>query len=586
MSAHLRKLLIILNRRDKQWLLILLFAMLFSSILEVVSIGSVPLLITLVADPAMLQSFPFVGGWFGLIADLPRRHLILWGGLVFLLLFLVRTVVLVATRYAQFRFAASRQVRLSTELFSRYLRAPYLYHLKHNSSELIRNIQVGAMRIGGQVISQLLSGIQNLLLLGSILLLLLFAKPLVTVMSFSIFGVFGAIFVGLTKKRTRALGQLEMQERKASLQTLRQSLSGIREIQLLGKPSFFIYDFRRRMQKVAVAQRDKQLLAYISGPMLEMLAIFTLIALTFALLAFGNGMTETIALLGLYAVAFVRMKNGLTAVLGIYTNLTYSLVSVDPVFEGLKELAAQPVGDIKQKSLSLQHNIELQNISFSYPDAHKKILKDVSLMVPKGSYIGLVGTTGAGKSTLINVLLGILPPNRGSVIVDGCDIHDDLRGWQQCVGYVPQDLFLLDDSIRRNVALGTRDEEIDDEQIRDVLRKAQMLEFVESLPEGFSTMVGERGVRLSGGQKQRISIARALYRQPELLVLDEATSALDTTTEKEFLESIRQLRNELTIVSVAHRASTLEDCGMIYKIEMGRISELSRASTGNWVTVS
>jgi ATP-binding cassette subfamily C protein len=567
MRSQLRKLFQLLNRRDKQWLLVILLFMVISSALEVVSIGAVPLLITLVADPSRLQSVPIVGQFSTVLTGLPRSELVIWGGLVFLVVFLIRTAVMVLARYMQFHFAASRQVRLSAELFNRYLLAPYLYHLQHNSSELIRNIQVGAMRIGGQVIAQLLAGIQGGLMLIFILVLLIIADPFVTAVSLGVFGVFGALFIGLTSKRIKALGKLELDESKSALQTLRQSLEGIREIQLLGKPTFFVLDFRGRMKNVAKAGRDRQVIAFLSGPLLEALAILTLVLLAFSLLALGRGMTDTVALLGLYAVAFVRLKNSLATVLGTYTNLNYSLVSVDPVFQGFRELSIASNEKKPGQPLCLRHQIELEDVSFTYPGTSKEILNGVSLNIPKGAYVGLVGTTGAGKSTLINLLLGILQPTAGEVRVDGEDIHRNLRGWQRNIGYVPQDLFLLDDTVRRNIALGARDEAIDDEQVREALRKAQLLEFVEAQPDGLDTVVGERGIRLSGGQKQRVSIARALYREPSVLILDEATSALDHGTESEVLEVVRSLKHDLTIVSIAHRATTLADCDAQYRVE-------------------
>lgn len=574
MRRRLKKLFALLNQRDKQWLFVILFFMLISSVLEVVSIGSVPILVTLVADPVRLQGLPLLGKISTVFTDLPQSQTVIWGGVLFLVVFLIRTAVLVLTKYMQFRYAATRQVRISTELFNRYLLAPYLYHLGHNSSELIRNIQVGAMRIGGQIISQVMAGIQSSLMLVGILCLLLFAEPAVTLISLGIFGIFGAVFIRMTRVRIKALGMLEMQERKASLQTLRQSFEGIREIRLIGKPAYFVQDFKGRMKNVAQAQRDKQIMAFISGPLLEMLAIITLVVLTFSLLELGRGMAETVALLSLYAVAFVRLKNSLTLVLGTYTNLNYSLVSIDPVFEGFTELELPDRNEGKVEPVSFEHEIALRYVSFSYPATEQKVLDNVSLVIPKGLYIGLVGTTGAGKSTLVNILLGILPPDEGEVMVDGVDIGNALPGWQRNIGYVPQDLFLLDDTIRRNVALGTNDDSIEDLRVEAALQKAQLFEFVNELPEGLDTMVGERGVRLSGGQKQRISIARALYREPAVLILDEATSALDHSTESEFLEAIKELKHSLTIISIAHRSTTLRDADMIYEIERGEIKRL------------
>ena len=320
------------------------------------------------------------------------------------------------------------------------------------------------------------------------------------------------------------------------------------------------------MQSVAQAQRDKQILSFLSGPLLEILAILTLLVLTVSLLALGRGISETVAMLGLYAVAFVRLKSSLSIVLGTYTNLAYSLVVIDPVYEGITQLAPEDSNRARTQPLQLADKLELRDISFRYPGSEKVVLDGISLTIPRGAYVGLVGSTGAGKSTLVNLLLGILPPDEGKVLVDGNDIQANLKGWQRNIGYVPQDLFLLDDSIRRNVALGAQDGVIDEESVLEALRKAQLLEFIESLPEGLDTIVGERGVRLSGGQKQRISIARALYRNPEVLVLDEATSALDHVTEAEFLTAIRQLKNTLTIISIAHRETTLADCNLKFRI--------------------
>lgn len=575
MLSQLKKLFALLNKRDKLWLIVILAFMLLASALEVISIGSVPLAIMLVADPVRLQSFPLISDFTASLTNLPRSKLVIWAGLGFMLVFTFRTVILLLSKYMLIRFAASRQVRISTELFRRYLFAPYLYHLSHNSSELIRNIQVGAIRAGSVIITRLLGGIQNVLILLAVMLLLFLAEPLVTLVCLLVFGVAAVSFMRLTASRTRALGQLEMTKRREALQILRQTLEGIREIRLLGKSNYFIQAFHERIQNVAFAQRDKQILTFLSGPLLEILALLTLLVITFSLLALGRDMAETVALLGLYAIAFVRIKSSLAAVLRTFTNLAYSLVAIDPVYDGLKNLPGIESEEACSETLYIHEQLQLSNVSFSYPEVTDKVIDDLSLDIPKGSYIGLVGATGSGKSTLINLLTGILQPESGRVLVDGHDIQRKLSAWQRNIGYVPQDLFLMDDTIIRNIAIGVRDENIDSDRVLDALRKACLLDFIQSLPVGLETMVGERGVRLSGGQKQRISIARALYRNPGILILDEATASLDHKTELEFLDAIRMLRNQITIISVAHRLSTLEECDSIYEFSKGRLVKKS-----------
>jgi ABC-type multidrug transport system fused ATPase/permease subunit len=548
--------------------------------MEVVSIGTVPVLITAIASPDRLSRMPYIGELFAWVPPLTPRQMLAWGGLGFVSLFVLRTVVIVYSKYLQLRFSAERQIRVASELYGKYLAAPHAYHTEHNSAELMRNLNAGAMRLGGEIVFQLLSGTQHVVMLIFILTLLVLAEPRLTLFSLLVFGLFALVFLRLTGGRSRAWGAVETRERKAALQVLKQSLEGLKEIQVLAKEHFFASEFRERMSRIARAQERKQALSFIGAPVLELFGVMALISAALVLLGLGEGLVTVSALTGLFALSFVRLKASLSVVLSSYTNLNFSLVSAEPALLDFARLASLARPEREAGRLRLRRSIRLDRISFTYPGACQGVLAGVSLTIRKGQYVGLVGETGAGKSTLVDIMLGMLPQTSGRILVDDRDIRNDLRAWHSAIGYVPQEIFLMDDTIRRNVALGIPEVEIDEADVNRALEKAQLTPFVNSLPLGQDTEVGERGVRLSGGQRQRISIARALYRSPDILILDEATAALDDATEREFLSAIRSLKGEITIVSIAHRASSLSDCDVIYELRHGQAVDVTDSWTG------
>ena len=286
----------------------------------------------------------------------------------------------------------------------------------------------------------------------------------------------------------------------------------------------------------------------------------------------GRALEAVLPTLGLFAAAAFRLMPSVSRVLSAVQSLRYGLPVIDILIEELK-LATPEIAGTYSPATPFHAVLELRHVTYAYPGAAESALKDISLTIRHGESIGFIGTSGAGKSTLVDILLGLLTPDTGEVRMDGSDIQSNLRNWQNQIGYVPQSIFLTDDTLRRNVGFGLANEQIDDAAVQRAIQAAQLEEFVNSLPGGLDTLVGERGIRLSGGQRQRIGIARALYHDPAVLVLDEATSALDTATERDVMQAVRALQGSKTILIVAHRLSTMAHCNWLYRLEQGRVVE-------------
>jgi len=314
---------------------------------------------------------------------------------------------------------------------------------------------------------------------------------------------------------------------------------------------------------------------------LEFIAVGGLLLIVLIMVFIGSDMAALIPTLALFGAAFLRLRATISQIVNGMTLVRYSIAAVDPIFDDLKLLQgvvslpsapdASGLAPQETTALRLKHTIRLDGVTYAYPNTETPAICDIDLTIMKGTSVAFVGKTGSGKTTLVNVLLGLLKPQRGCITVDGKDIHSNLRGWQANIGYIPQTIFLLDDTIRCNIALGLRDEEIDEKKIWTTIRAAQLENFVRSLEDGVETVVGERGVRLSGGQRQRIGLARALYHNPEVLIMDEATSSLDNHTESLVMDALEDLKEERTFIMIAHRLSTVRNCDRLYFMKDGRI---------------
>ena len=410
------------------------------------------------------------------------------------------------------------------------------------------------------------------LVLAGIAVLLLAVEPVGTVIAVLILGTAAWSFYSLMRKRLTRWGQARQVHDMLRLQHLYQGLGGAKDVKVLGREENFLEQFRRHNVLATRMVQRQSMMQMMPRLWLEFLAVSSLATLVIAMLAQGREMNTIIPTLGLFAAAAFRLMPSVNRVLSAAQTLRYYLPVVGTLRDELALAVPSPRRSSGVAATRFANEIRLADVRYRYPSAAAPALAEVSLRIARGESVGFVGPSGSGKSTLVDVVLGLLAPEKGEVLVDGSDIQKDLRGWQDQIGYVPQAIYLTDDTLRRNVAFGLADEEINEAAVVRAMRAAQLDEFVASLPEGLSTVVGERGIRLSGGQRQRIGIARALYHDPAVLLLDEATSALDTATEHGVMQAVAALHGSKTIIIVAHRLSTVEQCDRLYRLERGRLA--------------
>jgi ABC-type multidrug transport system fused ATPase/permease subunit len=346
----------------------------------------------------------------------------------------------------------------------------------------------------------------------------------------------------------------------------------VKDIKMLGREKYFLDQFSLHNEAVANIGKRQNVMQSLPRLWLEWLAIFGLAAMVLSMLLRDKPLEALVPTLGLFAAAAFRLMPSVNRILGAIQGLRYAQPVIDTLYAEVRMLGgnSRPASNLPVRFLK---SIHLKDISFSYNEASVKTLSDINLTIVHGSTIGFVGSSGAGKSTLIDIILGLLAPTNGQVLVDGCDIQTGLSCWQNQIGYVPQSIYLTDDTLRRNVAFGIPEDRIDNQAVQSAVKIAQLTDYIARLPDGLDTMVGERGIRLSGGQRQRIGIARALYHDPEVLVLDEATSALDVMTEGEVIDEVKALRGTKTILIIAHRLTTHSGCDKIYRIKQGHLVE-------------
>jgi ATP-binding cassette, subfamily B, bacterial PglK len=585
MSQFIFKLLYLTKGHNKS-LVLMVFLFLFTSGLEVFGIGMIGPFIAVATNPGLVKT----NYWLALASKQlsfgsDQNFLIVLGGLV-LVAFYIKALLNFVAQKTVFEFGYKLKAEMSYRLLKAYLSAPYSFHLRTNSATLIQNIIATTDSVCIGVVMPLLTAISNSVVTLALVLLLVKASPMALVL----IGLLLPVVTLLIKSLRSRLSRWSIDGWGASAEMIRilnHGLGGLKETRIIGCESYFEQQMeiqaKRFSRNVTLVQSYGNLPRFvIEAFMITFLISFTLLFINFNSQA-GDSLT---AVLGIFALASIRLLPAMSNLVSNVNTFRANTFAIDKLFFDFQEIESGNIlptsslndhssnlitNSADRQSLSFNQQISIENLVFQYPGATRRSLDQISLVVQKGQSIGLIGKSGAGKTTLVDVLLGLFTPQSGDISVDGVSVYKDLRAWQNLLGYVPQSIFLIDDTIERNIAFGVPDHLIDSDRLNKAIEMAQLSEVVAQLPQGIKTEVGEKGVLLSGGQRQRVGIARVLYHEREILVFDEATAALDTETEQLVTEATKALSGVKTVIIIAHRLSTIQHCDRIYQLEHGQI---------------
>jgi ATP-binding cassette, subfamily B, bacterial PglK len=572
----LGKLRYIFDRPDKINFSLLFILMGLASLLEVIGIGAIPVYIAIVTNPDSIRNIPVIQSFSEQIKLLSSEQLLLWGSVILIGIFLIKNAYLGFYHYLKTRIVYNLQIKLGNRMFSAYLDAPYVYHLNRNSAEIQRNINIELRLLFGSVLLPSFRMILDVVTVCLIFTLLLFVQPYITIGTMGILGAASIAFLMIVRKKIKAYGKDAQIQRGEMVKAVNQGIGAIKDVRVLGREQYFKDVYSRSIFKYAQSMRYSQITSQLPQPFIESVAVIIMLLITSTLLLQGQSMETVIPLLTLFAMASIRIMPAVKGIVSGYTNIRHSVYAIDPIYQDLTDInrmrqSSAPIHGQRHYTFHIKRSIDLNGIYFRYPGSERDVIEDLTITIPHGSTVGLFGLTGAGKTTLVDIILGLLDPYKGKVSADGVDVRTNIQAWQRLVGYIPQTIYLTDDTIRRNIAFGIPDDEIDEERITEVAEAAQLHGMLSLRKDDLNTVIGERGVRLSGGQRQRIGIARALYRNPKVLIMDEATSALDNETELQVLEAIKQSRNDLTIIMIAHRLTSVRFCDKIFIMDRGKV---------------
>ena len=553
--------------------------MIFTAFFEILSISAVLPFLAAITDPSIVLEYEIVKNILNFFSIKTESDFLFIFTLSFCIAAILAAVMRLILLYFSSKLSFMIGAEMGIEIYNKTLYQPYQVHAKRNSSDVISVISVKVQMIIVNVLAALLTMITSLILALTIISFLILMNPLIAISVILFFGVLYALLTYLTRKEINRGGQIIADESTKIVKTLQEGLGGIRDIILDGTQNFYLDLYSKSEINLRKAQIKNQVVRESPRFVMEAIAMVGIATLAY-LITGDDGVSKALPLLGAVAIGSQRLlpliQNGYNALI----KLRGSLAAIQDIAKFLSQEKLDYLADVNNKDkLEFVRNIELKEIEFSYTESGLKVFDGINLEISKGSKIGFVGKTGSGKSTLIDIIMGLLEPVQGSIFIDKTEINKkNLKSWQNNIAHVPQHIYLSDESITNNIAFGLSKEDIDISKVKEAAEQAKIAETIEKMPKKYDTKIGERGIRLSGGQRQRIGIARALYKGADLIVLDEATSALDNTTEKEIMDIFNNLGKGITILIIAHRVSTLTDCNKIYEIKDGLINEVKFSS--------
>jgi len=567
----------ICSRKHIKYLIILLLGMFIAAAIEMIGLGSIPIFIMIIIDiDILIDKFPtfFANDY---VKNLRQDYITIFGGIILILIFLLKNIYLSLFLFFQGKIIKILRTEVINKLFKKYINAPYNFHIKNNPSVLIRNI---TQSVGGAIntILSTLTITRESLILIIIFILLFLNEPMVSVSVFSVLILVSGSFMFFTRRTLISRGEQVHSLLGDQLKTINHSLGSIRETKILNRENYLTNLFTRQVNEIEKHSFFLYFLSQTPRIFLEFIAVFTvsIIAILFVLINLSN--EQILPIISLVTVCAIRLIPAFNLIISALSTRRFTLVEFKNVS---KQMVNVPIEDKfrnknliekkNQKNFLFKDQMKFENVFFSHENSSTKILQNISLEIRQGQKIGIIGKSGAGKSTLIDLILGLIKPTKGKILIDDSNLDCNLRDWQKQIGYVPQDIYLLDDTIRNNIAFGLNTNDINRELILKSIELSRLKDYINSLEKKENTVVGNRGIKVSGGQKQRIGIARALYHNPKILILDEATSSLDTFNERKIMEEIYNTAENITLIIVTHRHKSVSNCDKIYLLDSGKI---------------
>lgn len=572
----LKKLNYVLDRKQKKQLLFLLVIIFIGAFVELLGVSSILPIVNIALDSSVIDNTWYLNKIYVFMNFKTANELLIFLAVALILIYIIKNLYITFMSSKQYQFIFENQRKLATKLLDCYLHQSYQFHVSKNVAELQRNVtsDVNGFYTVVLYVLQFLSEISVCLVL---VIYLAMQDIITTVVVAVLIAAFLLFFLGFYKKVLVKKGQLNREYNVVVSKWILQAFAGIKEIKVTNAEQFFINNYDDNYKKCAKIQKQQSMLNFIPKPIMETVLICgLLIAVIIRLMIQGSDITSFIPSLTVFAVAAFRMLPSFNKITGYMGGIMFNKPSIDAIYHDLLEidklLKTVEKTDESIEEIKFENQINVENVTFKYPENEKMILEDANLTISKNTAVAFIGSSGAGKTTLADLILGLFEPIKGYISVDGIDIKGHMKSWHKCIGYIPQNIYLMDDTIKANITFGISEEMIDEKAMKKALKEAQLDKFIESLPNGLDTIIGDRGVKLSGGQRQRIGIARALYRNPEVLILDEATSALDNDTEREVMEAIDGLHGTRTLIVIAHRLTTIKNCDCVYEVGNGKIT--------------